>query len=346
MGEYAYVWLAKKFEECSQILAMSASPASTNDRLTDIKNNLYVEHFEFRNESSLSTFIPAKTQEKIFVELTDAQKNISKLLKDMLKDNIGILYSNNLIKSSDVSKIRKTKLLMLQKQLFKLQNKEMETFVLISTTTICIKLLHLIEMVETQSTKSFSKAMLKIESQTDRVKASKKIVNDWRYSRIKLLINNLNKSYSGKVEKILELIDETQKIIIFSQYRNTVDELVDVINSQSNSVAKAFVGQRGGLTQKKQIEILDAYRNNEFNVLVATSVSEEGIHIDNADVGIFYEPVPSALRTIQRRGRIGRINVGKIYLLITKNTIDEKYYWVSYHKERKMREILKNENNN
>jgi len=346
VGEYAYVWLAKKFEECSQILAMSASPASTNDRLTDIKNNLYVEHFEFRDESSLSTFIPTKTQEKIFVELTDAQKNISKLLKDMLKDNIGILYSNNLIKSSDVSKIRKTKLLMLQKQLFKLQNKEMETFVLISTTTICIKLLHLIEMVETQSTKSFSKAMLKIESQMDKVKASKKIVNDWRYSRIKLLIDNLNKSYSGKVEKILELIDETQKIIIFSQYRNTVDELVDVINSQSNSVAKAFVGQRGGLTQKKQIEILDAYRNNEFNVLVATSVSEEGIHIDNADVGIFYEPVPSALRTIQRRGRIGRINVGKIYLLITKDTIDEKYYWVSYHKERKMREILKNENNN
>ncbi len=346
VGEYAYVWLAKKFRECSQILAMSASPASTNDRLNDVKKNLYVEHFEFRDESSLRNFIPAKKQEKIFVDLTDAQKNISKLLKDMLKDNIGILYSNNLIKSSDISKIRKTGLLILQKQLFKLQNKEVETFVLISTTTICIKLLHLIEMVETQSAKSFNKSMLKIESQADKVKASKKIVNDWRYSRIKLLTNALNKNYGGKVEKILELIDETQKIIIFSQYRNTVDELVEVINSQSNSKAKAFVGQRGGLTQKKQIKILEEYRNNEFNVLVATSVSEEGIHIDNADVGIFYEPVPSALRTIQRRGRIGRINVGKIYLLITKNTIDEKYYWVSYHKERKMGDILKNENNN
>ena len=144
----------------------------------------------------------------------------------------------------------------------------------------------------------------------------------------------------------MELVDEKQKIIIFSQYRNTVDELVTVINSHSTSRAKAFVGQRGGLTQKKQIEILDEYRSNKFNVLVATSVSEEGIHIDNADIGIFYEPVPSAIRTIQRRGRVGRINIGKIYLLITKNTIDEKYYWVSYHKERKMRDMLKNENNN
>lgn len=346
VGDYAYVWLAKKFEEYSQILAMSASPASTNDRLNDVKRNLYIEHFEFRDENSLESFIPSKTQVKIFVELTDTQKNISKLLKDMLKDNIKILYSNKLIESSDVSKIRKTKLLMLQKQLFGLQNKEMETFVLISVITVCIKLLHLIEMLETQSTKSFSAAMLKIESQMERIKASKKIVNDWRYSRIKLLINNLGEGHSEKMKKVLELIDEKQKIIIFSQYRNTVDELVDVINSNSDSRAKAFVGQRGGLTQKKQIEVLAEYKANKFNVLVATSVSEEGIHIDNADVGIFYEPVPSALRTIQRRGRIGRINVGKIYLLITKNTIDEKYYWVSYHKERKMRDMLKNENNN
>ena len=90
---------------------------------------------------------------------------------------------------------------------------------------------------------------------------------------------------------------------------------------------------------------MEEYKSGEFNVLVATSVSEEGIHIENADIGIFYEPVPSALRTIQRRGRIGRINIGKIYLLITKNTIDEKYYWVSYHKEKRMKDLLQNENN-
>ena len=346
VGNYAYVWLAKKFRKYSQILAMSASPASTTDRLNNVKKNLYIEHFEFRDENSLNSFIPAKTQEKIFVELTDTQKNISKLLKDMLSDNIKILHSNNLIKSVDLSKLRKTKLLMLQKELFRLQNKETKTFVLISVITVCIKLLHLIEMLETQTTKSFGEAMLKIESQIEGVKASKKIVSDWRYARIKLLIKNLDEIHHEKIKKVLELVDEKQKIIIFSQYRNTVDELVTVINSHSTSRAKAFVGQRGGLTQKKQIEILDEYRSNKFNVLVATSVSEEGIHIDNADIGIFYEPVPSAIRTIQRRGRVGRINIGKIYLLITKNTIDEKYYWVSYHKERKMRDMLKNENNN
>ncbi len=346
VGNYAYTWLAKQFNETSQILAMSASPASTNDRLRDIRNNLYIEHFEFRAEQSLTKYIKNKSEEKIFVELTVTQLEISKLLKQILSDNMSILFLKNLIKSRDESKLRKTQLLLIQKQLFSQQDKEPEIFFLISTVTVCIKLLHLIEMLETQSYKSFNEALAKIESQISKTKASKKIVDDWRYSRIKLLSSKLKDTPHSKMNCILELIDDHKKVIIFSQYRNTVDELVEVINSKSGAKAKAFVGQKGGLTQKRQLETLNDYKLGKFNVLVATSVSEEGIHIENADIGIFYEPVPSALRMIQRRGRIGRINIGKIYLLITKNTIDEKYYWVSYHKERKMKELLRRENNN
>jgi len=346
VGDYAYTWLAKKFNETSQILAMSASPASTNDRLNEIRTNLYINHFEFRDENSLKKYIKNKSEEKIFVELTVTQLEISKLLKQILSDNISVLFIKNLIKSRDESKLRKTQLLLLQKQLFSQKDKAPEIFFIISTITVCIKLLHLIEMLETQSYTSFNTALSKIESQVSKTKASKKIVDDWRYSRIKLLSAKLKNTPHRKMNCILELIDDHKKVIIFSQYRNTVDELVEVINSKSNAKAKAFVGQRGGLTQKRQLETLNDYKLGKFNVLVATSVSEEGIHIENADIGIFYEPVPSALRMIQRRGRIGRLNIGKIYLLITKNTIDEKYYWVSYHKERKMKEMLRRENNN
>jgi len=345
VGDYAYTWLAEKFSNNSQILAMSASPASTKERLDDIRKTLNIEHFEFRNELEMGSFLKEKHQEKIFVELNEAQKTISKLLKSILKDSVGILYSNNLVKSKDESKIRKARLLMLQKQLFSKEDKEVEVYFLISTITVCIKLLHLIEMLETQSMNSFKESLAKLESQVARVKASKKITGDWRYSRIKLLADKLDNFQHSKMIKIIELIDKNSRVIIFAQYRNTVDELVEFINSNSSARAKAFVGQRGGLSQKKQLEVLEEYKSGKFNVLVATSVSEEGIHIENADIGIFYEPVPSALRTIQRRGRIGRINIGKIYLLITKNTIDEKYYWVSYHKEKRMKKLLENENN-
>ena len=65
--------------DSSQILAMSASPASTKERLNEIQKNLYIKHFELKDESSMKDFVKDKTQEKIFVELNDTQKEISKL---------------------------------------------------------------------------------------------------------------------------------------------------------------------------------------------------------------------------------------------------------------------------
>ena len=43
----------------------------------------------------------------------------------------------------------------------------------------------------------------------------------------------------------------------------------------------------------------------KFHVLAATSVTEEGLDIPNVDLVIFYEPVVSEIRFIQRKGRLG-----------------------------------------
>ena len=107
-----------------------------------------------------------------------------------------------------------------------------------------------------------------------------------------------------------------------------------------------FVGQtrRGsvnGMTQKKQIEILDKFRNNGYHVLVATSVAEEGLDIPSVDLVVFYEPIPSEIRSIQRRGRTGRKNAGRVVVMMAKDTRDEGYYWASFHKEKRMGELVK-----
>ena len=64
----------------------------------------------------------------------------------------------------------------------------------------------------------------------------------------------------------------------------------------------------------------------QYQVLISTSVAEEGIDIPSVDLVILYEPVPSEIRMIQRRGRTGRKNKGKMIVLITKGTRDESYY--------------------
>jgi len=102
-----------------------------------------------------------------------------------------------------------------------------------------------------------------------------------------------------------------------------------------------LIGQsKGGLKQKEQIELLDRFKDGTFNVIVSTSVGEEGLDITSTDVVIFYEPVPSEIRTIQRRGRTGRKNDGEVYVLIAKGTRDEVFENSNNKKEEQMKSRL------
>ena len=66
------------------------------------------------------------------------------------------------------------------------------------------------------------------------------------------------------------------------------------------------------------------------------SIGEEGLDIPEVSAVIFYEPIPSAIRQIQRRGRTARLKPGKLIILMIKKTLDEAYYWSAFHKEKKM----------
>ena len=98
--------------------------------------------------------------------------------------------------------------------------------------------------------------------------------------------------------------------------------------------AGILIGKAGdtGLKQKKQIEVVQKFRDGEFKVLVATRVGEEGLDIAEVNQVIFYDNVPSSIRFIQRRGRTGRKDTGKLVVLIAKNTVDETYYWIGKRK--------------
>ena len=95
-----------------------------------------------------------------------------------------------------------------------------------------------------------------------------------------------------------------------------------------------LIGKAGetGLKQKKQIETVQKFRDGEFKVLVATRVGEEGLDIAEVNQVIFYDNVPSSVRFVQRRGRTGRKDTGKLVVMIAKNTIDETYYWIGKRK--------------
>ena len=112
-------------------------------------------------------------------------------------------------------------------------------------------------------------------------------------------------------------------------------------------VIEKFIGQTSkvndtGFPQYMQIEILENFRENKINILIATSVAEEGLDIPNVDAIIFYEPVPSEIRLIQRRGRTGRTSPGRCYILLTEGTVDIPFHIVAKRKENSMNYVLLN----
>ena len=142
-----------------------------------------------------------------------------------------------------------------------------------------------------------------------------------------------------KIIKIEKSKNEKMKIMVFTQFRETAQTISDEMN-KNQIKSKIFIGQAKkestGLNQKAQRKIIEEFSSGEIEVLCATCIGEEGLDIPEVNSVIFYEPVSSAIRTIQRTGRTARLMKGKLIILLTKNTKDEISYYVSRHREKKM----------
>lgn len=225
----------------------------------------------------------------------------------------------------------------------------------------CISLLHAKDLLETQDVTLFLSFLERIEFKAENENLSaKRILDSDHFKLIKSIIKKQETEELShpKIEKLFTLINEeinefgNEKILIFTQYREMAELLKNMINKQLNHniTTEKFIGQASkiddkGFTQTEQIGILKRFREGDINILTATSVAEEGLDIPNVDGIIFYEPVASEIRFIQRRGRTGRNSEGRCYILIANDTIDVPFFRVSRRKEETMTNVLSDEGN-
>jgi len=85
---------------------------------------------------------------------------------------------------------------------------------------------------------------------------------------------------------------------------------------------------------------LKKFSAGDFSVLVSSSIGEEGLHVPDVDLVIFYEAVPSEIRSIQRKGRTGRTMPGRVIIILAEGTVDESYYYSSLRREKVMRGLI------
>lgn len=156
--------------------------------------------------------------------------------------------------------------------------------------------------------------------------------------------NNSSKDNNSYKNNSSSNTNKNKRIIVFTQFRDTLEMIQKKCEKEGiNSVKFYGQGSRDGekgLTQTEQKNIIKSFKIGTYDVLISTSVAEEGIDIPSVDLVVLYEPVPSEVRMIQRRGRTGRKNTGNMKVLIAKGTRDEGYYWASLNKEKQMKKHL------
>ncbi len=353
VGDYAYVYIARKYMEEAKhplILGLTASPGGTAEKIGTICGNLFVENVEIRSEEDwdVKPYVVKKEIKWVMVELPGEMKRIIQYLESALKKRLDALKDIGLVRTSS-SKIGKGAILQLQEELNKAMSRgEKKEYMYGAMVTIAsaLKIIHALELLQTQGVEQAYEFFRKLGEER-KTKSVISVLGDEDVRKAIAALRWLMEQgvRHPKLDRLIHVLrDELhhdQKAIVFTQYVKSAEIIVDEISKKTELKPVMFVGQRKGLTQKKQIETIEKFRKGEYNILVASSVAEEGLDIPKVDLVVFYEPVPSEIRAIQRRGRTGRFREGKIVVLIGKGTIDEAYYWSARHKERRMRYLLK-----
>lgn len=372
VGSYSYVYLASRYVKESKfnlILGLTASPGSDKEKIKEVCDNLYIQSIVVKTEEDNDVrpyFNPVAidwVRVKMSSELEKIKTHVDKALKIRLKGlkNMGVIRTVS-VNKLDILKARGR----VQSAIARSVNPKKECFQAISILSAVINIQHSQELIETQGVVTFNKYVARLRKK--KTKAAKSLIQDPNFGKAIYLAREAEKHglEHPKLKKVTDIIkkelgqngqtklqsdryvkdadQKSSKIMVFTQYRDSLEMIHQKLEKEGIKSAK-FFGQASrdgekGLTQKEQKEIIKAFKIGEYNVLLSTSVAEEGIDIPAVDLVILYEPVPSEVRMIQRRGRTGRKRSGRVKVLITNGTRDEGYYWASVNKERRMKHQL------
>lgn len=359
VGSYAYTFISQYFLPETKRLGLTASPGSNKAKIQEVSKNIGIEHIEIKTEEDIDVVehINDIEIETIFTELDKDSRYVSEKLKSFIESKILILRKFGFVIPNNYTK---KQMIDLQGRLFLQANNSKSTnvYVAISIVSTSLKAYHALELIETQGFVAFQNYLNKIVEDAKikkTSKASSSFFNSKEFSEIVIYLEKNKKTLNySKENKLLEVVKENilnfpkSRVLIFNNFRDNAQRLVELLNNEKNLKAMRFVGQATksagdkGLSQKEQLSIISDFKEDKYNILVCTSVGEEGLDIPAVDFVVFYDAVASEIRNIQRRGRTGRFSAGKVILLINKDTIDEKYYNVSKVKEKKMKSLLKN----
>ncbi|MFB6300680.1 MAG: DEAD/DEAH box helicase [Halobacteriales archaeon] len=356
-GEYAYTYIADRYHQDATdplVTGLSASPGGDKEAILEVCDNLGITDVEVMTEddADVEEHTYETDVEWKWVELPEEVIEIRDALNAVIEERLERLKELGVVRSVNTD-ISQKELNQVRGRLQKLiDNGDSSGYKGMSAHAEVMKLRRAVELVETQSVEALHRYFERQRNaarSSGASKASQRFVSE---PKVKEAMRKAE-AYEGlhpKFRQARMLIAETlginggERVIVFTESRDTAETLTDFLGEHFQT--RRFVGQGDregseGMTQREQQEVLDAFRAGEFEVLVSTSVAEEGLDVPQVDLVLFYEPVPTAIRSIQRKGRTGRQTEGRVVVLLAEDTRDKAYFFKSRHEEEQMREELR-----
>lgn len=363
VGDYPYVEIARRNREGprARVLAMTASPGGSRQKIREVWAHLGIERFEYRTEQSpdVLPYIHGIGVETVTVPVPPEVRHLAVLLRSAVQRQVDVLRELGLLPGGESGR---RALLEVGDRLHRRIDAERAApgaatamlWKAVTAHAAAMKGLHALELIESQGVDSLREYLARQTPGGDRrwTPSLRAFLGDPDVEEVRRRLGGLTLEHPklatavGIVRAELDA-RPAARVIVFSQYRDTVDRLVGELERTADDRVRParFVGQAShgadaGLSQKEQVALLDRFRAGTINCLVATSVAEEGLDIPATDLVVFYEPVPDVIRTIQRRGRTGRVRTGRAVVLVADGTRDVALHRSAFSRERRMHEML------
>ena len=356
-GDYAYTYIAERYHEQARdplATGMSASPGDDEESILTVCANLGIEGVEVMTEddADVADHTHETSVEYERIELPETVLAVRDALQAVVRDRLTELKKLG-VTNKTAPDVSEREIQRIQGRLRELMdNDQSEGYEGMSLLAEVRKLRTAVTYAETQSVESLRR-YLDRQQEAARTsgasKADQRMVSD---PKVREAIRKAEEydDLHPKFRRARMLVAQRlgieggERVIVFTESRDTAETLTDFLGKHFET--RKFVGQSDtdgsdGMTQRQQQDALDAFRDGEFEVLVSTSVAEEGLDVPEVDLVLFYEPVPTAIRAIQRKGRTGRQTEGAVTVLMAEDTRDEAYFWKARRDQKRMREELR-----
>jgi ATP-dependent DNA helicase MPH1 len=356
-GDYAYVKVVefiRRFSKSFRVIALTATPGSKVESVQQVIDNLGISHVEARSEESIDIrqYVHSRLEDVISLDQSDEILRIQELFSKALRPFVNKLSQQNIYWGRDPMSLTTYGLMNARKDWMNGPGRHIPEGLKWSTVavfTMLQRLAHSIKLLNFHGVQPFYANLrdFRAEVEDKGGKGSKmenQLLKDKSFQEMMEIIEKwLKKDDFVGHPKLTYLSDtllnhfmdagpgSSTRAIVFSEYRDSAEEIVRVLNAHKPLISAAvFVGQAdskrsAGMKQKDQIETIERFKSGGFNVLVATSIGEEGLDIGQVDLIVCYDSSSSPIRMLQRMGRTGRKRAGKIVLLVMKGKEEDKF---------------------